>query len=70
MSDIDVDPRDQMRHLIESAEGRASLEALRAQYSARLHRRSDDFDATHALRLVTAKLQRTSFGPAVVTTSS
>jgi hypothetical protein len=70
MSDIDSAPRDQMRRLVESAEGRASLEALRANYSQRLHRRSDDFDATHGLRLVTAKLQRTSLGPTVVTASS
>jgi hypothetical protein len=70
MSAFAADLRDQARRLVESAESRASLEELRAQYSQRLHRRSNDFDATHGLRLVTAKLQRTSLGPAVVTASS
>lgn len=56
--------------LIENSEGRVELEALRAVYERRLHRQSDDFVATHALRLVARKLQCVPFGPPVVTTSS
>ena len=70
MSAFDVDQRDQVRRLVDSAESRASLEALRAHYSQRLHRRSNDFDATYGLTLVTAKLQRASLGRPVVTASS
>ena len=70
MTDIDADPRDETRRLIDCAEGRAPLDTLRAVFSDRLHRRSNDFDATRGLRLVTAKLQHTSYGPPVVTTSS
>jgi hypothetical protein len=70
MSAYDADFRDQARRLVDSAENRTSLEVLRAHYSARLHRRSNDFDATFGLRLVTAKLQRISLGPAVVTAAS
>ena len=49
---------------------REELEALRDAYIDRLHRRSNDFEATRELRLVNAKLQRTSRGVQVVTTSS
>jgi hypothetical protein len=62
--------RDTMRDLIERTEGREPLEALHDVYRGRLHRKSDDFDATLGLRLVIAKLQRTAYGPPVVTTSS
>ena len=62
--------RDKMLARIERSEGRALLEALRDVYSDRLHRKSNDFDATLGLRLVIAKLQQTSYGPPVVTTSS
>jgi hypothetical protein len=37
---------------------RASLEAAHSVFLDRLHRRSDDFDATRELRLVTAALHR------------
>jgi hypothetical protein len=64
------DPREQMRRLIEGARDRASLETLRRMYSNRLHRQSDDYDATAGLRLVYARLQRTPLQPPPVTTSS
>jgi hypothetical protein len=64
------DPRQEIYRLIERAGGRKGLEALRDIFTGRLHRRPDDFDATRALRLVTAKLQQTSYGEQVVTTSS
>ena len=56
--------------VVEHTEGREGLEALRGLYQERLQRRSDDFAATQGLRLVTAKLQRVSYGPSVVTRSS
>lgn len=68
--DSDGDPREQMRQLIEGARDRASLEALREMYSDRLHRHSDDFDATVGLSLVYARLQRTSSQSPLVTTAS
>jgi hypothetical protein len=62
--------RQEMQRLIELTGGRADLEAMRDMFTDRLHRRSDDFDATHGLRLVTARLQGTSYGtPAVSATS-
>lgn len=64
------DARREMRQLLEQTEGRSALEALGHVYTSRLHRQSDDFDATHGLRLVTAKLERTPYGPPVVTTFS
>jgi hypothetical protein len=71
VSDTDGDnPREMMRELIERTEGRAQLEVLRDVYTDRLHRRSSDFDATRGLRLVIEKLQRTSYGSPVLTTSS
>ena len=62
--------RDKMLDLIERTDGRTLLESLRDVYSDRLHRKSNDFEATLGLRLVIAKLQRTSYGPPVVTRSS
>ena len=56
--------------IIDDTEDRAGLEALRAVYERRLHRQSDDFVATDALRVVAAKLQRLPYGPSVVTVSS
>jgi hypothetical protein len=71
VTDIETgDGREHERLLVEGTEGRDALEALRDAYGRRLHIRADDFDATHGLRLVTARLQRTSFGPTVVTASS
>lgn len=67
---IESDDRTEMRRLIEQTDGRAGLEVLCGVYTRRLHRRSDDFAATFGLRLVIAKLQRTSYGPPTVTTSS
>lgn len=64
------DARRDLRRRVEAEEGRAGLEALRDLFTGRLHRRSDDFDATFGLRLVTAKLQRISYGEPVVTRSS
>jgi hypothetical protein len=55
---------------IEAEESLPGLEDLRNLLTDRLHRRSDDFDATFGLRLVTVKLQRLSYGESVVTTSS
>jgi hypothetical protein len=46
-----------LQHL---AGDRRGLEALRDHFVDRLHRRSDDFDATRSLRLVIAALQRVS----------
>jgi hypothetical protein len=43
-----------LQHL---AGDRRGLEALRDHFVDRLHRRSDDFDATRSLRLVIAALQ-------------
>lgn len=70
MDDKKDDGRERMRLLIERTEGRVALEALQKSYSRRLHRQSDDFDATDGLRLVIAKLQRVSYGPPVITRSS
>lgn len=52
------------------ASEREELEAASQVLIARLHRRSNDFEATRELGLVTAKLQRTSYGTPVVTTNS
>ena len=68
--DANDNPREKMRRLVERTEGRAPLEVLRNVYTDRLHRQSSDFDATRGLRLVIEKLQRTSYGSPVVTTSS
>ena len=54
----------------ENARDRADLEARRDVLVDRLHRHSDDFDATRELRGVNSKLQRTSYGTQVVTASS
>jgi hypothetical protein len=67
---IDNDDLREHERLIDGSEGRIALEALRVEYERRLHRRSNDLVATHALRLVQMKLQRVPFGPPVVTTSS
>jgi len=56
--------------LIETADDRADLEVMRDVLIDRLHRRSDDFDATRELRGVNARLQRTSYGTQVVSASS
>ena len=64
------DARRDLRRRIEAEESRPGLEAMRDLLTDRLHRRSDDFDATFGLRLVTVKLQRLSYGEPVVTTSS
>jgi hypothetical protein len=62
--------RQQIQRLIDSTASRAGLEAIRVTFTDRLHRRSDDFDATHGLRLVTAKLQGTSYGTPTVSATS
>ena len=50
---------DAVTELITMAEGRRPpLEAAASRLIARLHRKSDDFDATTALRSVTAALSR------------
>lgn len=64
------DDGEEETRVVEQAEDRVLLEALRAAYVRRLHRQSDDFDATRGLRIVTAKLQRATYGPPVVTRSS
>lgn len=69
-ADDNDDPRQEQHPLIERADSRAYLEAMRDTYTDRLHQRSDDFDATRRLRLVSAKLQRTSHGTQVVSVSS
>jgi hypothetical protein len=69
IDDHDQRPQE-MQRLIELTEDRPGLEAMRDTFTKRLHRRSDDFDATYGLRLVTAKLQRTSYGTPAVSTSS
>jgi hypothetical protein len=58
-----------IRALVDSADQR-QLEALRDVYVDRLHRRSNDFDATYGLRLVAESLRRFSLGPSTVTSSS
>jgi len=55
------------QRLAEPAEDRAELEVLRDVLIKRLHRRSNDFDATRELRLVYSRLQRTSYGKQTVT---
>jgi hypothetical protein len=65
-----AEDRAEMQRLIDQADGRASLEVLCDLYTQRLHRRSNDFAATFGLRLVIARLQRTSYGSPTVTTSS
>ena len=69
MSDLHEphDARREMRKLLDETEGRPALEALGSVYTRRLHRQSGDFEATYGLRLVIAKLQRTPYGPSVVT---
>jgi len=69
MSDLHEhdDARREMRNLLEQTEGRPALEALGSVYTRRLHRHSGDFEATYGLRLAIAKLQRTPYGPPVVT---
>jgi len=64
------DERHEPPLLIGEAGARMDLEALRDTLIDRLHRRSDDFDATRELRLVYTKLQRISYGKQTVTTSS
>ena len=73
MTDLNVDNDGARREpppVIDDGESRADLEALRATLIDRLHRRSDDFDATRELRLVYTKLQGISYGKQTVTTSS
>jgi len=53
-----------------NARDRADLEAIRDVLVDRLHRHSDDFEATRELRVVNSKLQRTSYVTQVVTASS
>jgi hypothetical protein len=69
MSDLHApdDARREMGQLLEQTEGRPALEALGSEYTRRLHQHSADFEATYGLRLVIAKLQRTPYGPPVVT---
>jgi hypothetical protein len=54
----------------QNARDRADLEAVRDVMVDRLHRHSDDFEATRELRAVNSKLQRTSYGTQIVTASS
>ena len=71
MTDRDAgDGRENVQLLIERTEGRVALQKLQDVYSRRLHRRSDDFEATRGLSLVNAKLQRASLRPPVVTSAS
>ncbi|MGO9872952.1 MAG: hypothetical protein ACLPVY_04060 [Acidimicrobiia bacterium] len=65
-----ADPRLEPSLLVETAENRADLEVMRDILIDRLHRRSDDFDATRELRRVNSRLQRTSYGTQVVSASS
>jgi len=65
-TDVNSDPS----AVIQNARDRADLEARRDVLVDRLHRYSDDFDATRELRGVNSKLQRTSYGTQVVTASS
>jgi hypothetical protein len=65
-----TDPRPEPSPLSENSPDRAQLEAARDILVDRLHRRSDDFEATRELRGVNSKLQRTSYGTQVVTASS
>lgn len=51
--------RDQaVERLIKDAGDRRCLEAVSGLFVYRLHRRSDDFDATYGLKLVITALQR------------
>jgi hypothetical protein len=55
---------------LETRTDRVSLEAQRAEFLDRLHRRSDDFEATRGLRLVSAALHRLPVrGPLVMESS-
>jgi hypothetical protein len=65
-----TDSDKEMYELVERAGDRSQLEALRVLYTDRLHRRSNDFAATHGLRLVAAKLQRIPLASPLVTSSS
>jgi hypothetical protein len=56
--------------LRDHAGDRVWLEASRDAFVIRLHRRSDDFDATNGLRLVSAALRRLPLRPPVVSASS
>jgi hypothetical protein len=65
-----VKEREGMRELVDGTKDRHQLEALRDLYVDRLHRRSNDFDATFGLRLVTDSLGRLSRASPIVTSSS
>jgi hypothetical protein len=65
-----ADPRPEPSPLIEPAADRADLEVMRDILIDRLHRRSDDFDATRELKAVNRRLQQTSYGTQVVWASS
>ena len=65
-----TDRRTQAWALGQNAQVRADLEAIRDVMVDRLHRHSDDFEATRELRAVNSKLQRTSYGTQVVTAFS
>ena len=65
-----VKEREGMRELVGRAADRRQLEALREVYVDRLHRRSNDLDATYGLRLVAESLGRISRGSPIVTSSS
>jgi hypothetical protein len=62
--------RRELRRLVDTATGRAELEVIRDTLTQRLHRSSEDFDATYGLSLVSAQLSRTPFASPVVTASS
>ena len=49
---------------------RASLEAARDEFVRRLHRCSDDFDATRGLSVVLVAMGRLAERPAVITSST
>jgi hypothetical protein len=72
MSDLLLDDKSRLEvdRRVEEVRSRADLEALRDVFTRRLHRRSNDFDATHGLRVVSASLQRHSLGVPVVSRSS
>ena len=59
-----------IRAAVDRAGDRRQLEALGEVYVDRLHRRSNDFDATYGLRLVAESLRRMSLGSPTVTSSS
>lgn len=57
--------RDQaVERLIKDAGDRRCLEAVSGLFVYRLHRRSDDFDATYGLKLVIAALQSAPYDDA------